>query len=136
MTADPTAVVIDAANGDFFLLLLGIVFLFIMSGFGYFVYQMPKQWEKSTEKMAGQWEKSVEKMSKQWDESTNRIIDKIMFAVTESQDIKKIQCELSEKYTNHDTQAKLIFKNTEDIKDTAKEIKDEIKESGRRMGMF
>lgn len=136
MSVDPTSVVLDAANGDFFLILFGIMFIFFMSGFGYFVYQMPKQWEQSTEKMAKQWEQSVERMSRQWDESTNRIVDKIMLAVTESQDIKKIQCELSEKYTNHDTQAKLIFKNTEDIKDCAKDIKDEIKESGRRMGMF
>ena len=136
MAVDPTSVVLEAANGDFFLILFGIMFIFFMTGFGYFVYQMPKQWEQSTEKMAKQWEQSIEKMSKQWDESTNRIVDRITLAVTESQDIKKIQCELSEKYTNHDTQAKLIFKNTEDINDSAKEIKDEIKESGRRMGMF
>jgi len=136
MTVDPTSVVLDAANGDFFLILFGIMFIFFMSGFGYFVYQMPKQWEQSTEKMAKQWEQSVERMSRQWDESTNRIVDKIMLAVTESQDIKKKQCELTEKYNAHDTQAKIIFKNTEDLKETAREIREEIKDSGRRMGMF
>lgn len=136
MTVDPTSVVLDAANGDFFLILFGIMFIFFMTGFGYFVYQMPKQWEMSTEKMAKQWEQSIERMTRQWDDSTNRIVDKITLAVNESQDIKKIQCELSEKYTSHDTQAKIIFKNTEDLKESAKEIKEEIKDCGRRMGMF
>ena len=68
---------------------------------GFFVYQMPKQWEKSTD----------------------RIVDKLVNVINETQDVKNAVCELSKKYDAHDVQAKIILRINEDIKDSVNEIR-------------
>jgi len=68
---------------------------------GFFVYQMPKQWEKSTD----------------------RIVDKLVNVINETQDVKNTVCELSRKYDAHDVQAKIILRLNEDIKDSVDNIK-------------
>jgi len=68
---------------------------------GFFVYQMPKQWEKSTD----------------------RIVDKLVNVINETQDVKNAVCELSRKYHAHDVQAKIILRINEDIKDSVNDIK-------------
>lgn len=68
---------------------------------GFFVYQMPKQWEKSTD----------------------RIVDKLVNVINETQDVKNAVYELSKKYDEHDVQAKIILRLNEDIKDSVNNIK-------------
>jgi len=68
---------------------------------GFFVYQMPKQWEKSTD----------------------RIVDKLVNVINETQDVKNAVCELPRKYDAHDVQAKIILRLNEDIKDSVDNIK-------------
>jgi hypothetical protein len=68
---------------------------------GFFVYQMPKQWEKSTD----------------------RIVDKLVNVINETQDVKNAVYELSKKYDEHDVQAKIILRLNEDIKDSVNEIR-------------
>jgi len=68
---------------------------------GFFVYQMPKQWEKSTD----------------------RIVDKLVNVINETQDVKNAVYELSKKYDEHDVQAKIILRLNEDIKDSVDSIK-------------
>lgn len=68
---------------------------------GFFVYQMPKQWEKSTD----------------------RIVDKLVNVINETQDVKNAVYELSKKYDEHDVQAKIILRLNEDIKDNVNEIR-------------
>jgi len=68
---------------------------------GFFVYQMPKQWEKSTD----------------------RIVDKLVNVINETQDVKNAVYELSKKYDEHDVQAKIILRINEDIKDSVDNIK-------------
>ncbi len=68
---------------------------------GFFVYQMPKQWEKSTD----------------------RIVDKLVNVINETQDVKNAVYELSKKYDEHDVQAKIILRINEDIKDSVDSIK-------------
>ena len=68
---------------------------------GFFVYQMPKQWEKSTD----------------------RIVDKLVNVINETQDVKNAVFELSKKYDEHDVQAKIILRLNEDIKDSVNEIR-------------
>jgi len=68
---------------------------------GFFVYQMPKQWEKSTD----------------------RIVDKLVNVINETQDVKNAVYELSKKYDEHDVQAKIILRLNEDIKDSVNDIK-------------
>jgi len=68
---------------------------------GFFVYQMPKQWEKSTD----------------------RIVDKLVNVINETQDVKNAVYELSKKYDAHDVQAKIILRINEDIKDSVDNIK-------------
>jgi hypothetical protein len=68
---------------------------------GFFVYQMPKQWEKSTD----------------------RIVDKLVNVINETQDVKNAVYELSKKYDEHDAQAKIILRINEDIKDSVDNIK-------------
>lgn len=68
---------------------------------GFFVYQMPKQWEKSTD----------------------RIVDKLVNVINETQDVKNAVYELSKKYDEHDVQAKIILRINEDIKDSVNEIR-------------
>lgn len=68
---------------------------------GFFVYQMPKQWEKSTD----------------------RIVDKLVNVINETQDVKNAVYELSKKYDEHDVQAKIILRINEDIKDIVDNIK-------------
>jgi len=68
---------------------------------GFFVYQMPKQWEKSTD----------------------RIVDKLVNVINETQNVKNAVYELSKKYDEHDVQAKIILRLNEDIKDSVNEIR-------------
>ena len=68
---------------------------------GFFVYQMPKQWEKSTD----------------------RIVDKLVNVINETQDVKNAVGELSKKYDAHDAQAKIILRINEDIKNSVDDIK-------------
>ena len=68
---------------------------------GFFVYQMPKQWEKSTD----------------------RIVDKLVNVINETQDVKNAVYELSKKYDEHDVQAKIILRINEDIKNSVDDIK-------------
>lgn len=68
---------------------------------GFFVYQMPKQWEKSTD----------------------RIVDKLVNVINETQDVKTAVYELSKKYDEHDVQAKIILRINEDIKNSVDDIK-------------
>ena len=91
----------SAANGDFFLILLGVMIMFCIGIAGFFVYQMPKQWEKSTD----------------------RIVDKLVNVINETQDVKNAVYELSKKYDEHDVQAKIILRLNEDIKDSVDNIK-------------
>jgi len=101
IAVDPTETVLSAANGDFFLLLFSIMFLFCMGIAGFFVYQMPKQWEKSTE----------------------RIIEKLGEVVVETNAIKGSIYDLSKKYNEHDLQAKFILRLNEDIKECVTGVK-------------
>lgn len=88
---DPTSTVLDAAGGDFFLILFGLLFLFVLSLCAYLVYQMPREWEKSTD----------------------RIVNKICEVVGKQDKILDKQECLASAYEKHDYQAKKIWDNLE-----------------------
>lgn len=99
--AEPAAALVDAAGGDFFLTLLSFLIIFIVGVCGYMVYQMPKNWEKSTD----------------------RVVEKICEVIKIQTDMQRAQTELISCYQKHDIQAKEIKADVSEAKDTAKEIK-------------
>ncbi len=127
MPIDPTETVLTAADGDFFLTLFAVMFIFCMGIAGYFVYQMPRQWAASTAQMTKQWEESSNRMSKQWEESmrmlTEKLIDRLTDIMSATEGLKETTCNLNRKYEEHDTQAKVILEKTKELKDEIKDIK-------------
>jgi hypothetical protein len=91
MATDPTSMVLAAAGGDFFLIIFGLLFLFVLGLCAYLVYQMPKEWEKSTD----------------------RIVSKICEVVGKQDKILLKQESLESQYKEHDFQAKKIWDNLE-----------------------
>ena len=127
MVIDPTETVLTAADGDFFLTLFAVMFIFCMGIAGYFVYQMPKQWAASTAQMTRQWEESSNRMSRQWEESmkllTERFTDRLTDIICATEGLKKTTCDLNKKYEDHDSQAKVILEKTKELKEELKDIK-------------
>ena len=90
----------ESAGGDFFLTLLGFLIISIVGFCGYMVYQMPKEWERST----------------------NRIVEKICEVVKGQNEMLKTQTELVACYHSHDTQAKEIKTDVGEVKGTTSRI--------------
>jgi len=105
----PTDAVLAAAGGDFFLVIFGLLFLFVLGLCGYLVYKMPLEWEKSQNRI-----------SKEWEASTDRIVAKICEVITHQKEIRDGQKKLEECYEKHDMQAKDIKTDLHDVSTTLK----------------
>ena len=105
----PTEAIISAAGGDFFLIIFGLLFIFVLSLCGYLVYKMPIEWEKSQARI-----------SKEWEASTDRIVAKICDVITQQKEIREGQRALEKCYKEHDDQAKDIKTDLHDVSITLK----------------
>lgn len=100
----PTDAVLSAAGGDFFLVIFGLLFMFVLGLCGYMVYKMPLEWEKSQNRI-----------SREWEASTNRIVAKICDVINAQKEIREGQRALEKCYKEHDDQAKEIKTDLHDM---------------------